>query len=64
MNNDFDPYQVLMDTQKSMFELARMQNDISQQIVQLYRIQENLNRRQDILDDLIKIVINSQKSKD
>lgn len=63
-NPDFDPYQLLLDTQQAMLDLARMQNDISNQIIRIYRILENLNARQDILNEQLKLVKNPQKKED
>lgn len=63
-NNDFDPYQVLLDTQKALVDIAVLQNDMSNQIVKIYRILENLNARQDILNEQLKLVKNPQKSSD
>ena len=63
-DNNFDPYQTLIDTQQSMLEIAQMQNLMSQQIVQIFKIMENLNARQDILNEQLKLVKNSQKNQD
>ena len=63
-NSDFDPYQVLLDTQKALVDIAVLQNDMSNQIVRIYKILENLNARQDILNEQLKLVKNIQKSGD
>lgn len=62
--NNFDPYQTLIDTQQAMIEIAQLQNLMSQQIVQIFKVIENLNARQDILNEQLKLVKNSQKSLD
>lgn len=64
MNPDFDPYRTLMDTTQAMVDLAILQNDMSRQIVNLYQIMENLNRRQDILNAQLNLVNQAQKSQD
>lgn len=63
-DNNFDPYQVLMDTQRAMVDLAQLQNEMSNQIARIYRVLENLNARQDILNEQLKLVKNSQKNTD
>ena len=63
-DNNFDPYQTLIDTQQAMIEIAQLQNLMSQQIVQIFKVMENLNARQDILNAQLELVKNSQKSQD
>lgn len=62
IDSTFDPYQNLLDTQQAMVNMAVLQNDVTQQILNLYKIMENLNARQDILHAQLQLVINAQKS--
>ena len=64
IDSTFDPYQTLLDTQQAMVNMAVLQNDVTQQILNLYKILENLNTRQDLLNAQLQLVINSQKSSD
>ena len=63
-DNNFDPYQTLLDTQRAMVDMAILQNDMSNQIVRIFKILENIKARQDILNEQIKLEKNSQKSGD
>lgn len=59
---NFDPYQALVDCQRAIIELTQANLQLNEQLGQIINIVNNLNLRQDILNEQLKLVINQQKN--